>query len=153
MSVWKRDTVASVGWIPRSTLPFSSSANPSVKYFRQAFAFDERRSKFKQNSWVEALNDVSTSAAAMDRTLDPDVLEDSLRLKEVLGMPVVLGAGNKRPVVGLNRRSSLNDIRQTSTTQEEVAFNKLKGNRGWKTDVVECWFSGAHCGMFQSQVS
>ena len=44
-----RDTVESVGWIPK-TKPFAASAS-IVRYFRHALALDERRAKFKANTW------------------------------------------------------------------------------------------------------
>ncbi|KAL8276910.1 hypothetical protein RQP46_010738 [Phenoliferia psychrophenolica] len=132
LGVW--DTVASVGWIPRSTLPFSSSANPSVKHFRQAFAFDERRSKFKQNSWVEALNDASQSAESMETKIDPDVLGDSKRLKEVFGMPVVIGNGNDKIMSpnALHKSGSMDDFKisskESKSVEEETAFNSRAGH-------------------------
>lgn len=55
-----RDTVSSVGAIPRAELPFSNSANPSIRYFRQALALDERRAKFGSNDFIARLNDEST---------------------------------------------------------------------------------------------
>ena len=45
--VWRRDTVSSVGIVPR-TLPFTASSN-SMRYFRHAISLDERRAKFKAN--------------------------------------------------------------------------------------------------------
>lgn len=44
-----RDTVSSVGIIPRK-LPFTTS-NTLVRTFRHALALDERRAKFKANTW------------------------------------------------------------------------------------------------------
>ncbi|KAG8910030.1 hypothetical protein FRC01_006588 [Tulasnella sp. 417] len=47
VGIW--DTVASVGFIPRS-LP-NTSTNLSVKHVRHALALDERRAKFKASYW------------------------------------------------------------------------------------------------------
>lgn len=53
--------MASVGVISAPNLPFSGSHNPSVRHFRHALSLDERRSKFKANHWVQALNHPSLS--------------------------------------------------------------------------------------------
>ena len=44
-----RDTVCSVGIIPRS-LPFTHS-NTAIRYFRHAISLDEHRAKFKSNHY------------------------------------------------------------------------------------------------------
>ena len=49
-----RDTVNSVGFIPRS-LPLTSS-NTSVRIFRHALSLDERRARFKANLWHPSLS-------------------------------------------------------------------------------------------------
>jgi uncharacterized protein (DUF2235 family) len=46
-----RDTVSSVGIVPRS-LPYSSQ-NDGVKVFRHALALDECRARFRPNIWDE----------------------------------------------------------------------------------------------------
>ena len=48
-AVGRRDTVCSVGFIPRD-LPFTAS-NTAVRYFRHALALDERRATFHVNHW------------------------------------------------------------------------------------------------------
>ena len=48
-AVRRRDTVCSVGFIPRD-LPFTAS-NTAVRYFRHALALDERRATFQANYW------------------------------------------------------------------------------------------------------
>lgn len=48
-SLLKRDTVSSVGLIPKR-LPFTKS-NTAVRYFRHAISLDEHRAKFKANHW------------------------------------------------------------------------------------------------------
>jgi uncharacterized protein (DUF2235 family) len=45
--VRRRDTVSSVGIVPR-TLPFTASST-SIRYFRHAISLDEHRAKFKAN--------------------------------------------------------------------------------------------------------
>ncbi|KAJ3566808.1 hypothetical protein NP233_g6769 [Leucocoprinus birnbaumii] len=64
LGVW--DTVASVGIIPRR-LPFTTS-NTCVRIFRHAISLDERRSKFKQNTW----NLPSDKEAKLAETDRPD---------------------------------------------------------------------------------
>lgn len=51
MSLDQRDTVSSVGIIPRSH-PYTS-VNYAVKTFRHALALDERRARFRPNTWNE----------------------------------------------------------------------------------------------------
>ncbi|CEL63253.1 putative protein YEL023C OS=Saccharomyces cerevisiae (strain ATCC 204508 / S288c) GN=YEL023C PE=4 SV=1 [Rhizoctonia solani AG-1 IB] len=48
MGVW--DTVSSVGFVIPRHLPFAKT-NPIVKRFRHAVSLDERRAKFRQQSW------------------------------------------------------------------------------------------------------
>ncbi|KAG8923715.1 hypothetical protein FRC01_012447, partial [Tulasnella sp. 417] len=59
MGVW--DSVTSVG-LAGKTLPFTSH-NAVVKTFRQAFALDERRAKFRHNPWARAAFDGPPPAA------------------------------------------------------------------------------------------
>ena len=59
-----RDTVSSVGVIPRSH-PYTS-VNYAVKTFRHALALDERRARFRPKTWYEA---------TLERELDLDVDE------------------------------------------------------------------------------
>ncbi|KAF6763265.1 hypothetical protein DFP72DRAFT_875217 [Ephemerocybe angulata] len=61
MGVW--DTVASVGFVMKRTLPFTNS-NMSIKTFRHALALDERRVKFHPNYYHRA--SPSEIAAALD---------------------------------------------------------------------------------------
>jgi len=56
LGVW--DTVNSVGLIPRR-LPFTTSNN-IVRTFRHAIALDERRAKFKANTWNRPLQHEAT---------------------------------------------------------------------------------------------
>ena len=51
----RRDTVASVGLIPRKHP--CTSVNYSVKCFRHALALDERRVRFRPNMWAEQTAD------------------------------------------------------------------------------------------------
>lgn len=64
-----RDTVSSVGIIPRSH-PYTS-VNYAVKHFRHALALDERRARFRPNVWGEA---------TLEREQDLDVDEPAFRI-------------------------------------------------------------------------
>ena len=52
----RRDTVASVGLIPREH-PYTS-VNYGVKCFRHALALDERRARFRPDMWAEWTIDI-----------------------------------------------------------------------------------------------
>lgn len=68
-SKFRRDTVASVGIIPRR-LPFTTS-NTIVRTFRHAVSLDEHRAKFKANLWhrpTEAEQKLGTTAASTRRS-------------------------------------------------------------------------------------
>jgi hypothetical protein len=54
-----RDTVCSVGFIPRQ-LPFTAS-NTTVRFFRHALALDERRATFLVNPWHRRRKDRDTT--------------------------------------------------------------------------------------------
>ncbi|KAM0748030.1 hypothetical protein T439DRAFT_328684 [Meredithblackwellia eburnea MCA 4105] len=158
LGVW--DTVASVGFLPRATLPFSSSTNPSVKHFRQALALNEHRAKFKQNHWIEGLNDISTSAAQMAEKLTLREEQDSAKLQQILGKPILskvlrrreksgataLGTGEKRRVSlgGETIVGHGTHDKSPTETEEEKRYNLRHGGRPWKTDVQEVWFCGSH---------
>lgn len=148
LGVW--DTVASVGFIPRAALPFSSSSNPSVRHFRQALALDEHRAKFKANHWIDALNDISTSASVMEQRTTAAKEGHSAKLVEVFGAPAM--AKNRRKDVSSGVRMDLEGTRSAEELKkdvkeaaEEVAFSKRQGGREWETTVEEVWFTGAHC--------
>lgn len=148
---FRRDTVASVGFIPRAALPFSSSSNPSVRHFRQALALDEHRAKFKANHWIDALNDISTSASVMEQRTTAAKEGHSAKLVEVFGTPAM--AKNRRKDVSSGVRMDLEGTRSAEELKkdvkeaaEEVAFSKRQGGREWETTVEEVWFTGAHCG-------
>lgn len=98
------------------------------------------------SSQIEHLNDISTSAAAMESKVDPAVEGDSKRLKEVLGMPVVIGTDKRRAssssgLAGtVSRTGSLDEKRDTFSSsaeaKDEKKFNHGNGAREWVTDVV-----------------
>jgi uncharacterized protein (DUF2235 family) len=115
-----RDTVCSVGFIPRY-LPFVTS-NSSIHYFRHALALDERRAKFMPNyhrSWVHDEDPSSPEEGAVS----PTTPNESKKQKK-----------NPR-----GRQSTFQE-------QSEATINKSTGR---KTNSLEVWFAGAHAGQHQ----
>ncbi|KAI5476095.1 hypothetical protein MNV49_000413 [Pseudohyphozyma bogoriensis] len=160
LGVW--DTVASVGFFPRSTLPFSSSTNPSVKHFRHALALNEKRARFKANKWVEELNDLTTCAAVMEKTKAALAGTDgaaraqaiSDRMVSVYGPPTISPFAQKRSEKLIASRNKIRQSGQIAgeyvdhaekTQVEEKTFSARQAQRDFITDVEEVWFAGAHC--------
>jgi uncharacterized protein (DUF2235 family) len=117
-----RDTVCSVGFIPRY-LPFVTS-NSSIQYFRHALALDERRAKFMPNyhrSWVHDEDPSSAEEGAVSPTT-PNESESKKQKKNTRGR------------------------QRTSQEQLEESINRSTGR---KTDSLEVWFAGAHAGQHQ----
>ncbi|KAF5348457.1 hypothetical protein D9756_009559 [Leucocoprinus leucothites] len=104
LGVW--DTVDSVGIIPRR-LPFTTS-NTCVRVFRHALALDERRAKFKQNTW----NRPSKQEAHLAETDRPD--------HEHHGNHQGHSGNSKHKQMDLERHYS--EIYSTPTDVEEVWF-------------------------------
>lgn len=114
------DSVASVGFIPR-TLPLSSTPYNKAAYFRHAMALDEHRAKFKVKQFE------------VKDSIDPDahwetmaaIHEDAARDHAASSFSANLGADSEEADPYLRRK------------REEA---KAK-----ETDVLEVWFTGAHC--------
>jgi uncharacterized protein (DUF2235 family) len=112
-----RDTVCSVGFIPRY-LPFVTS-NSSIHYFRHALALDERRAKFMPNyhrSWVH--------------DEDPPLPEN--------------GAVSPSTLSASKQKNQPRGRQPTYQEQMEASINKSTGR---KTNSLEVWFAGAHAGQ------
>ncbi|KAI5477285.1 hypothetical protein MNV49_006506 [Pseudohyphozyma bogoriensis] len=150
------DTVASVGLLPRSVLPFAASTNPSVRHFRQALALDEHRAKFKANHWIEQLNDLSTSGAEMERraAARADAAEISAasvhdQCTAAFGVPHHSQLTKKRIDVITKTREkakiAVDEHLAEMTCKHESTFSSRQTKRDFETDVLECWFAGAHC--------
>ena len=56
-----RDTVASVGLVPRS-LPFVGT-NSAIRFFRHALSLDERRAKFMPSFYIQSAENVHLTAS------------------------------------------------------------------------------------------
>ncbi|KZT73241.1 hypothetical protein DAEQUDRAFT_762176 [Daedalea quercina L-15889] len=124
IGVW--DTVCSVGLIPH-TLPFTSS-NSAIKTFRHALSLDEHRAKFKANHYQWP------TADELSRGVLPGEMPKAGQR----------GAAKKdarsRPSLGSNKRLSSKE-----EEEHEQAFSAQDAHNG-KTDVLEVWFPGCHCG-------
>ncbi|KAG8897272.1 hypothetical protein FRC00_004603, partial [Tulasnella sp. 408] len=75
VGIW--DTVASVGFIPR-TLP-NTMTNRIVRHVRHALALDERRAKFQASYWIPS----SGSTNAIDTKGSNDIKSEDRTVKEV----------------------------------------------------------------------
>ena len=120
-----RDTVCSVGLIPH-TLPFTS-ANGAIKTFRHALSLDEHRAKFKANHYQWPTEE------EMKRGVQPGEMPK---------------AGQRGPAT--KSKSGLGSIKRTNSQVEEEherEFSAADGHNS-KTDVLEVWFAGCHCGAF-----
>ncbi|KAG9002752.1 hypothetical protein FRB90_011321, partial [Tulasnella sp. 427] len=95
MGVW--DTVTSVG-LAGKTLPFTSH-NAVVRTFRQAFALDERRAKFRHNPWARAAFDGPAPEAMPEAEPGSD---ESPRASVGLFPEPILPPGQIRPPLPLS---------------------------------------------------
>ena len=149
--------MASVGiFYPRGVLPFAASSNPSVRHFRQALSLDEHRGKFKAYHWIERLNDMSTSASEMEKRAADHAETNAVaaaihdRCTEAFGVlePSQL---TKRRIEMITKNRTATRIagheQHTHTACKlESTFSSKQAKRDFSTDVLECWFTGAHCG-------
>ncbi|KAF8627442.1 hypothetical protein AX17_006256, partial [Amanita inopinata Kibby_2008] len=119
VGVW--DTVASVGIIAGRTLPFTTS-NSAIRTFRHALSLDERRAKFRPNTYHRPSPD---SAGAI---LDPEHAS-----------PILSPNGGQRtgfmPIKGLKGRLRSNRVNEVKPNNEDDRE---------ATDVLEVWFAGCH---------
>ena len=122
-----RDTVASVGLIPRY-LPFTSN-NTGVRYLRHALALDEHRVKFIPSFCVDGKPDG-------DEKVDDDL---SRAVSATAVSPVTNGNGNGKDS-DVKKRKKQREMTASQVYEREI-------NKNETTDVQEVWFSGVHCGM------
>ncbi|KAI0250935.1 hypothetical protein BJV78DRAFT_1275572 [Lactifluus subvellereus] len=116
LGVW--DTVASVGLFSTRTLPFVG-ANNTIRVFRQALSLDERRAKFCPNLYHRP---VSTPGPHSPQS-EP-LLKKMARALKIFTKP---------------RRS-----RDTPHSALDSDSNGPGKKPGFKKDVKEVWFAGAH---------
>lgn len=112
-----RDTVSSVGIVPRS-LPFTASST-SMRYFRHAISLDERRAKFKANCYhLQRLED--------QKGTKPGEMPISTQWHWRLCHPTQPYPGRKDEVLSDKEHDD--------------------DNGPTMTDVLEVWFAGCHSG-------
>ncbi|KAF9445122.1 hypothetical protein P691DRAFT_676292 [Macrolepiota fuliginosa MF-IS2] len=126
LGVW--DTVNSVGIIPRR-LPFTTS-NTAVRVFRHAVSLDERRAKFKQNTWNRP-------------TSNEQQLADSDRVHTGTGLDPRHHAAHHNHQEDSSKKKK--NLKQLEREYSEVLADP--------TDVEEVWFSGCHCDIGGGSVS
>ena len=117
--------MCSVGLIPH-TLPFTS-ANGAIKTFRHALSLDEHRAKFKANHYQWPTEE------EMKRGVQPGEMPK---------------AGQRGPPT--KSKSRLGSIKRSNSLEEEQHERECSAADGHnsKTDVLEVWFAGCHCGEF-----
>ncbi|KDQ11570.1 hypothetical protein BOTBODRAFT_177182 [Botryobasidium botryosum FD-172 SS1] len=118
VGVW--DTVNSVGILPKR-LPFTSS-NYAVRTFRHALSLDERRAKFKANTW----NRPTPQQAALGT--QPEHKKPKRRYHARTDTP----ESEKLKARTRQKKSKTHDIHREAATATP-------------TDIKEVWFAGAHC--------
>ncbi|KDQ11571.1 hypothetical protein BOTBODRAFT_135627 [Botryobasidium botryosum FD-172 SS1] len=118
VGVW--DTVNSVGILPKR-LPFTTS-NYAVRTFRHALSLDERRAKFKANTW----NRPTPQQAALGT--QPEHRIPKRRYHVRTDIP-----GSEKLKAKMSWKKT-----KTHDIQREVAT-------ATPTDIKEVWFAGAHC--------
>jgi uncharacterized protein (DUF2235 family) len=128
-----RDTVCSVGFIPRY-LPFVTS-NSSIQYFRHALALDEHRAKFMPNYHRSWENDEDITPA--------DLEVQAQGLKNVSPSPEEGAISPSTP----SAPEKKGHPRHRQSTIQEMFEERINKSTGRKTDSLEVWFAGAHTGQ------
>lgn len=121
-----RDTVASVGIIPRH-VPFTKK-NTCVKTFRHAISLDEHRVKFKANHFQEQSTVANSELEFQDEFSYTPIIQ---RLK------TWANTINE----WFNNANIFDDTYNKGATLQDQYTDQTK-----KTDVLEVWFSGCHTG-------
>lgn len=122
-----RDTVASVGLVPRH-LPFTTS-NTAIRYFRHAIALDEHRAKFRANHFQKSpphRHALGTQPGEMPRS----------NQKQRHPQPANGGAEPHHPHSHEGQKPGSKHL-ERDYDQGAV-----------ETDVLEVWFAGCHTGSF-----
>ncbi|KIO32129.1 hypothetical protein M407DRAFT_18939 [Tulasnella calospora MUT 4182] len=157
MGVW--DCVTSVGLVGK-TLPFTSH-NAVVKTFRQAFALDERRVKFRHNPWSRAAFDGPPMAAMPNplkrfRAPRQSVDVDGWDQQE----PVTFSEGVKlagtavRNALLFRRRTEPRHYRADGHPEDRHAWQCPDCNFPWReTNCKEVWFAGSHSDVGGGEVN
>ncbi|KIO32128.1 hypothetical protein M407DRAFT_18938 [Tulasnella calospora MUT 4182] len=143
MGLW--DSVTSVGLADR-TLPFTSH-NAVVKTFRQAFALDERRAKFRHNPWSRAVSDGPPPPAMPNhlnrfKTRRQSVnVEEQVRFSEEAKL---VGTAVRNTLL-FRRKADQTQYRSDRHTEDQHAWQCPDCNFPWgETNCREVWFAGSH---------
>jgi T6SS, Phospholipase effector Tle1-like, catalytic domain len=149
--VFHRDTVASVGIIPR-TLPFTAS-NSAIRIFRHAVSLDEHRAKFKANMWNRTTakeSEWGTRKGEMPKagksvgggTIASDTAND--KINPTSDNKPAAEKTNEVPKRNKTNTRHAKPRRKNFRVFED-AFDAA-GTRTHETDVLEVWFAGCHTG-------
>jgi uncharacterized protein (DUF2235 family) len=171
----KRDTVDSVGFIPKR-LPFTTS-NTIVRTFRHAVSLDERRAKFKMNLWnrpteeeqklalnvdVDHLNRIPNHFQEPQKHNEKDAKNPKHRHEQGSSsspssqpsiQPRINGHGTRGGGEPHMKNSGLEldgEILVLDNAEDKAMnrFESIYSDRcDGPTNVDEVWFSGCHGGM------
>ncbi|KAI0094239.1 hypothetical protein BDY19DRAFT_880415 [Irpex rosettiformis] len=133
IGVW--DTVSSVGLIGKR-LPFTTS-NTCVRYFRHAISLDERRAKFRQNSWNYP-SEKEKGLGVQEGEMPKAGLDIQSKPLERVEEPA---SEQKRVKV----RMVIDAESSPDQDEMEQRFSRLDPQPDKETDVLEVWFAGCHC--------
>ncbi|KAG8952366.1 hypothetical protein FRC04_004794 [Tulasnella sp. 424] len=144
MGVW--DTVTSVG-LTGKTLPFTSH-NAVVKTYRQAFALDERRAKFRHNPWTRAAFDGPPPASMPNALSRLKTRRQSLNVGQEQQPPEpltkIIGTAIRNTLL-LRRRTDGRHYRSVVDEKDGHTWQCPDCNFPWgETDCKEVWFAGSH---------
>jgi uncharacterized protein (DUF2235 family) len=163
IGVW--DTVSSVGLIPRR-LPFTTS-NTIVHHFRHALALDERRAKFKANTWNMPTKEEEKLGTPPPTRANTQAASNQPKKANKSPFAAVFaertsGDSDKsasseqkcteepeRDTLGLlfsksGRSSDSSDDDDLLQDALQQAYEQ-RSKHVKETDVEEVWFSGCHC--------
>lgn len=122
-----RDTVASVGIIPRE-LPFVAN-NSAITYFRHALALDEHRAKFIPNFYHSSKREQEDLWAEQ---------QASKTRPSATPMASAVSNGKKPQENGTQKGSK-------HMTESQLHQQAVNAKLGTQTDSKEVWFAGCHC--------
>lgn len=127
LCLFYRDTVASVGIIPRE-LPFVSS-NTAITYFRHALALDEHRGKFIPNFYQASKSEQKLAES-----------EENASETRPSASPLTRATSNgKSPSENGKKKGSKH------MTESQLHQQAVNAKLGTVTDSKEVWFAGCHC--------
>lgn len=120
-----RDTVASVGLIPRE-LPFVAN-NTAIRVFRHAIALDEHRAKFMPNFYHSSEEEQKEMMANID------------------------AHKHKRDATLVSNYSAEKDRSKHLKSESQLHEDAANAKKGTFTDAEEVWFAGCHCGTSKNR--